>query len=53
MVDYVEYYWITPEQYSSFLTENDRALAFVNNCRRHEHHNLLDHKPGRDCGIPT
>lgn len=53
MLDYLEYYEITPEQYRVFMADHAAALEFVESCRRHERDDLLFYKPGRDRGIPT
>jgi len=52
VVDYEEYYELTPEQYASFLADPAAALAFVESCRRHEHDELLLQKPGWNRGTP-
>ncbi|MGX9789757.1 hypothetical protein [Mycobacterium sp. MMS18-G62] len=53
MIDYVEYYWITPDEYQRFLKDQRLALSFIEACRRHEHDDLLVHKPGTDRGVPV
>lgn len=53
MIDYVEYYWITPEEYQRFLDDQQLVLSFIEACRRREHDDLLVHKPGTDRGIPV
>jgi hypothetical protein len=52
-VDYIEYYYITDQQYAEFSDDEALALQFVEECRRHEHDDLLVHKPGTDRGIPV
>ncbi|WP_100485529.1 hypothetical protein [Mycobacteroides abscessus] len=52
IVDYVEYYKVTPDQYDVFLANKESALKFVESCRRHEHDELLIQKPGRNRGTP-
>jgi hypothetical protein len=52
MVDYHESYWITPEQYRSFIDDQTAAAAFADECRRREHDELLIFRPGSDRGVP-
>ena len=52
IVDYEEYYRLSPEQYELFLADPDVALAFVEEARRHEHDELLLQKPGWNRGVP-
>lgn len=53
LVDYEEYYAITPEQYQLFLTDAAAALDFVESCRRREQDALLIQKPGTNRGTPV
>lgn len=53
IVDYEEYYEITPDQYQTFLSDRDAAVEFVESCRRHEHDDLLIQKPGNNRGTPV
>jgi hypothetical protein len=53
IVDYEEYYEITPDQYQVFLSNKDAAIEFVESCRRHECDNLLIQKPGSNRGTPV
>jgi hypothetical protein len=53
IVDYEEYYAITPEQFDEFLADRLAALQFVESCRRHEHDDLLIEKPGSNRGTPV
>jgi hypothetical protein len=53
IVDYEEYYEITPEQYQIFLADRDSAFEFVESCRRHEQDDLLIEKPGSNRGTPV
>jgi hypothetical protein len=53
LVDYEEYYVISRAQFGVFTTDHAAALDFVNQCRRHEHDDLLFVQPGRDRGTPT
>jgi len=48
--DYEEFYQVTDEQYAHFLADRDSALAFVQECRRQEHDDLLTEKPGPNRG---
>jgi hypothetical protein len=52
MVDYIETYWLSDEQYNSFLEREDLAIEFADACRRRQHDDLLTHKPGRIRGTP-
>jgi hypothetical protein len=52
IVDYEEYYRLTPKQYEAFMANPDAALAFVESCRRHERDELLIQKPGWNRGTP-
>lgn len=52
IVDYVEYYWTTDDQYTKFLADPAAAIEFVDSCRRHEHDDLLIQRPGRNRGTP-
>jgi hypothetical protein len=53
IVDYEEYYQISPEQYRNFLHDKDAAIDFVEACRRHEHDDLLLQRPGSNRGTPV
>jgi hypothetical protein len=53
IVDYEEYYEITPEQYETFLNDKAAAVEFVESCRRHERDDLLIEKPGSNRGTPV
>ena len=53
VVDYEEYYAITPDQFDEFLADRHAALQFVESCRRHEQDGLLIQKPGRNRGTPV
>ncbi len=54
VVDYIEYYRLTPEQYKHFSEKNhDAALEFIESCRRREHDDLLIYKPGWNRGTPS
>ncbi|MCV7257022.1 hypothetical protein [Mycobacterium shimoidei] len=53
IVDYEEYYEISPEQYRVFLDDKEAAINFVEACRRHEHDDLLLQQPGTNRGTPV
>lgn len=53
MIDYVESYWITNDQYHEFLNNQAAALDFIEGCRRREHDDMLILKPGSDRGTPV
>jgi hypothetical protein len=53
IVDYEEYYEITPDQYQVLLGNRDVATEFVESCRRHEGDALLIEKPGSYRGTPV
>lgn len=53
IVDYEEYYELTPHQYRKFLVERTAALAFVHACRRRQHDSLLLQQPGGNRGTPV
>jgi hypothetical protein len=52
-VGYEEYYELTVDEYRRFMDDAALALAFVEECRRHEHDELLLEKPGWNRGIPV
>lgn len=53
IVDYEEYYELTPEQFDRFLADHKAAVQFVESCRRHEQDDLLIQKPGSNRGTPV
>ena len=53
VVDYEEYFALTPDQYSLFLADPVAAEAFIEECRRREHDALLILKPGSNRGTPV
>jgi hypothetical protein len=53
IVDYEEYYEVTPDQYRVFLSDRAAAVKFVEACRRHENDDLLLQKPGSNRGTPV
>jgi len=52
VVDYEEYYAISPEQSEAFLADRTAAIEFVEACRRHQHDDRLILKPGTNRGTP-
>ena len=52
-VGYEEYYEVDAETYGHYLADPELALPFVEECRRHEHDNLLMVKPGWNRGTPS
>lgn len=50
---YEEYYGLTEDQFRLFMADKAAALAFVEECRRHEHDELLLEKPGWNRGTPV
>lgn len=52
IVDYIEHYRLTSEQYEHFMADHDAALEFTELCRRREHDELLIYKPGWNRGTP-
>jgi hypothetical protein len=53
VADYEEYYRLTPEQHARFIADPVAALAFVEECRRREHDDLLLQRPGWNRGTPS
>jgi hypothetical protein len=53
IVDYEEYYEITPNEYHLFLSDKAAAVEFVESCRKHERDDLLIQKPGSNRGTPV
>jgi hypothetical protein len=53
IVDYEEYYELTPDQFRLFSSDEDAAIEFVESCRRHERDGLLLQKPGNNRGTPV
>ena len=52
VVDYDEYYEVTEDAYAGFMADPVSAAAFIEECRRHEHDELLMQKPGWKRGTP-
>jgi hypothetical protein len=53
VVDYEEYYELTDEQFALFLADSASAVRFIEECRLHEHDELLVQKPGWNRGTPV
>ncbi|WP_082939343.1 hypothetical protein [Mycobacterium sp. 852002-30065_SCH5024008] len=53
IVDYEEYFELTPDQYHRFLGDREAAIKFIEACRRREHDDLLLQKPGSNRGTPV
>jgi len=53
LVDYEEYFVLTDAQYLHFLSDPAAAVAFIEECRRREHDDLLMQKPGWNRGTPV
>lgn len=52
LVDYMEYYRLTDEEYKSFGDDASRAIEFAESCRRRERDDRLFMQPGADRGVP-
>ncbi len=52
-VDYEEYYELSDTDYARLLADPAQAVAFIEECRRHEHDDLLMQKPGWNRGTPV
>lgn len=53
MVDYIESYKISDDEYEMFMNNPSRALEFIESCRRREQDDRLFLQPGRDRGTPV
>ncbi|WP_082973158.1 hypothetical protein [Mycobacterium sp. E2497] len=53
IVDYEEYYELTPDQYRHFLDGRGAAIEFIDACRRRERDHLLLQPPGSNRGTPV
>lgn len=51
MVDYEEYYRLTPDQYRLFSVDASAARDFADECRKRSHDGLLILQPGTDRGV--
>ncbi|TRW86180.1 hypothetical protein FK535_06800 [Mycolicibacterium sp. 018/SC-01/001] len=52
MIDYIEYYWLTAEQYDRFAVDSRAATEFADSCRRRKRDDILAFTPGPDRGSP-
>ena len=52
VADYNEYYELKDDAYARFLADPASAAAFVEECRRREHDELLLQQPGWNRGTP-
>ncbi|MCV7266618.1 hypothetical protein [Mycolicibacterium doricum] len=52
MIDYMEYYKLSDEEYEALRGDLDQARDFADSCRRHEHDERLFMQPGTDRGVP-
>jgi hypothetical protein len=52
LVDYMEYYKLTDQEYERFLDEPSQAVEFVESCRNRQQDQRLFMKPGSDRGVP-
>ena len=53
LVEYSEDYELTGEQFAAFVENPAVALGFVEECRRHEHDELLRLQPGTRRGLAS
>ena len=53
LVDYEEYYALTPAAYDELGADAAAAARFAEACRRHEHDDLLVQQPGSNRGTPV
>lgn len=51
-IDYIEYYWLTADQYERFAMDRMAATEFADSCRCREHDDVLAFPPGPDRGSP-
>jgi hypothetical protein len=52
MVDYEEYYRLTPDQYCLFSANAAAAGLFADECRARERDDMIILAPRTDCGEP-
>ncbi|WP_422742023.1 hypothetical protein ACN27E_13410 [Mycobacterium sp. WMMD1722] len=52
LVDHLEYYKLSDDEYQAFREDPARAAEFAESCRRKEQDARLFMKPGTDRGIP-
>jgi hypothetical protein len=52
LIDYEEYYRLTPEEHRRFAADTAAATAFADECRARLHDDRLILQPGSDRGEP-
>src|SRR4051812_15443518 len=52
MVDYMEYYKLSDDEYQVFSNDGSLALGFADSCRRREQDDRLFMQPGANRGVP-
>lgn len=52
MVDYIEYYKLSDEEYVELSNDDSLAADFADSCRRRERDDRLFMNPGADRGVP-
>ena len=52
MIDYMEYYKLSDDEYQAFRGDASRAVEFAESCRRREQDERLFMQPGADRGVP-
>ena len=52
MIDYLEYYKLSDEEYQTFHADPVSAMNFAESCRRREQDVRLFMQPGTDRGVP-
>lgn len=53
LVDYEEHYRISATDHERYGLDEAAAATFADECRRHEHDELLIQKPGSNRGTPV
>lgn len=52
MIDYMEYYKLSDDEYRALHDDADQAVEFADSCRRRERDDRLFMQPGTDRGVP-
>lgn len=52
LVDYMEYYRLSDDEYNRFQNDQALALEFANSCRDRQQDHRLFMQPGTDRGVP-
>lgn len=52
LVDYLEYYKLSDDEYQAFHDDTGQAREFADSCRRRKHDERLFLRPGTDRGVP-